>query len=180
MNKKLKNLETLKTKLLNDSISKDETRPFLQGFNHNAKLKALVSSNGFTACILRSRYESKLSGLVIDPKTHTIINLEYPNIARVVPDWKKLKTTTIKIEKRHFVKTKIPTKIYFSDINNALTFDKPERYAFCLNAAFLKNLVDTDVAIAYGGEVSPILVALHEDNFDADIFMIMPLNIKEN
>lgn len=172
---KFKKLETLRTKLLDDSIGRDETRPSLQGFHHNEKLKALISSNGFTACILRSRYESNLKGLIIDPKTHTIINREYPNMSAIISDYSKLTTTTVKIEKHHYVKTKIPTRIYFSDINNSFTFDKPERYAFCLNAAFLKNLVGLDVAIAYGNELSPILVAIHEDEFEADIFIIMPM-----
>lgn len=172
----------LRTDLLNFSVSKDETRLHLQAIWHDESMGALVSTNGHHATILRSRYSPVLFDRLIDPITYQIIERDPVRIKAVIP----LKFKTIldfTIEKHHFQRAtktiKHPKTHFYSDgtlsVNELI---ESKELLFTVNSSFLKYLATGHTyTIGFNAELSPVGVSLTGDNFDGDIFIMMPLKI---
>jgi len=180
---KTKELEKIRTNLLNFCISKDETRPFLTGICHYSPLRALVSNNGHIGCILKSRYSEKLADKIIDAKTYELIDREYPNVTTVIPNHSKLKKAEFIIDKIHYVKQvkdEKPTYIYFHDDqkgNTSVNFEKKKNFVFAVNAYYLKYMSGNTWHVAYQNKNLPLLIALSDDYFDGDTFLMMPIKV---
>ena len=174
-----KELEKLKTNLLKQCISKDETRLQLQGVCHVSSIKALCSTDGHIACVLKSRYSESLADKIINPITFELIEREYPKIDAIIPTTYKA-TYTFSIEKIHYFNCKAykPIKAHFYKDGTISIEDVKENKEklFTVNSNFLKHLVDRTYSVGFSGDLSPIVFSLLEDNFD-DIFIIMPLKL---
>ena len=191
MNKEYKKFDKRMTAALNFSVSKDETRPSLQGVYNCKDLEALVSTNGYHGTILKCRYSEKLEGLIIGPKTFELIDREYPKFSAAIPDLKKLdRQFDITIEKHHFVsyRTGLPPIASFLIIDGKEriiingTDEEKDAAEFNVNASFLKPLADgCTYRIRYisGKRLSPILINLdHRSEYYSDFnnfMVIMPI-----
>ena len=157
---KTKQIEDLKSKLLINCISKDETRRQLTGFCHVENIKTLCSTDGHRACLLKSRYNEELKNTIVCNKTFTVIEGEYPKISQVIPDIKNSQLYNLEIKKHHSAKN---TNVYmyknenniYRDVKNAyLSFeviaDNEENYLCTFNSEFLKDLAkDITIKIAF-------------------------------
>jgi len=165
-------------KCLMFAISKDETRPFLNGVIHYSQLKALVATNGVVATILKSRYREEIKDVIISPE-FDVIEREYPKIEAVIPIKDKCKVLKFKLEKYHYRKDKRPIKLYFLT-DNRIQFELPkdEDLLFVLDANNLKTIADgSEYFVMYKDRNCPIAFNLSPaDTFD-DMFVICPLRV---
>ncbi len=158
--------------ILKNCVSKDETRPFLQGVYHCSKLKALVSTDGHKLAVMQTMYNDNLKDIIINENFQEI-NREYPNINRVIPNTEKYKIDTWKIEKYHYVKEKKIKKIYFCK-NGEISFDASSKFLFCLDANNLKYIADgSSYEIKYFNKLKPIVINLRNDFID--YVLVMPV-----
>jgi len=154
------------------SISKDETRLQLNGVTHNSKLSALVSTDGHVATVLKTCYNKKLADIIIDSNFCTI-DREYPNIAGIIPDFSTLEEDHYKIEKKHYIKTKIYNPIFFCG-EGVIKIDKPEKFLFALDTNKLKTIADgSKYTVFYRNELSPVIFMLNK----VDFFVVMPVRV---
>ena len=182
--KELKKLDKRRTDLLKFSVSKDETRPHLMHVWHDPDIKALVSTNGHTATILKSRYNSRLDNILIDSKTFEVSMREPVKIVNILPSKFRLEVTYT-IEKHHYVRqigAKVTKAHFFEDGSISMGGNSSEwgfgrKRLFTVNASFLKHLATGhSYTFGYNAELTPVVVALNEGNLKGDIFVIMPLN----
>lgn len=182
--KEKKKLDKLRNDLLKFSVSKDETRLHLNAIWHDDDLGALVSTNGYHATILRSRYCPQLSDKLICPKTFTLIEREPVKIKTVIPT--KFKTElSYTIEKHHFVSSrrsnKPPKAHFYSDGSISIEDEQKEKERlFTVNASFLKYLVGRTYLVGMNNDLSPVCFSLdHTEKVGLanDIFLVMPLKV---
>jgi hypothetical protein len=178
--------------LLDFSISKDETRPQLNGFYHDEILASVVAVNGHIATISPSLYNPKLKNVIIS-KNYDIIDRDYPKISSIIPqkitdkyivEFKAIDVNFKKndLKKNDLKKNDLKTKAYFyengvDELNRkiiSITYERPESFLFILNPYYLsKFTAGHQFVIRYFGEKLPVIFELGEQ-FD-DIFLVMPL-----
>jgi hypothetical protein len=169
----------LKTKLLNASIGKDETRRYLSGVYHCPETRALVSCDGHRLTVLRSRYSDALSGKILDLEDGTIIDREYPRIKPLIPDFSKLSRFEITIQKHQAPTTKVSPAInvYFY-LDATVSLDKRDDALFSINARYLSPLADGHARTVYynpENKTAPVVFLLDTDDVTHDFYLVMPL-----
>ena len=170
-------LEKQLYKNLNHSISKDETRRYLQGVVHDSRIESLCSTNGHSATILKSLYNEELKDIILD-KNYQIIGREPVKIHSIIPDHTKLKKTEFLLESKYWKSSKTAINIYF-DVNEdigSISYTESDNTAFCIDARLLKYVLDDKkYLIAYQGKMRPILINLYTESNFTDVLLVMPL-----
>ena len=171
-----KRLTKLRYDCLNFSISKDETRrPLFNTINHNERLLALCSTNGYCATILKSQYDTELKDISINVKTYQKNLSNFPRIELFnLSDKKDLNSITVNFHKHLYTKnTKMPTRLYLSH-EKGLSFEPSSDDILCLNAELIKPLIGHQFEVRYTSALKPIYVLLNKSS-EADYMVIMPM-----
>lgn len=161
----------LSDKLLSESLSDDETRPFLQGvFFHEDGYK--VSCDGHRLFRTTFGYVEELKGKILDPKSVTLIDRTFPKTSSVIPTRHKDKLIKVTFKRNQFKSYKRrPVKVYIvKDGDGHILSDNPENSIACFNYRYLKDL-HGELNVYYGSQLSPVLIEI--DKFSD--YTVMPM-----
>jgi len=167
-------------KAIEFSMSKDETRPFLNGWIHYEKLKALVSCNGFVLTCSQSLYDDNLKNIIISPKEYQSVQREYPRVEAVIPDLSKLESGVVQIKKVFKVKGKEVVKLYLykDDDNFHFSFEEKENAILVIDARNIAPLTDDcSYEFKYSKKLNPIVFNLSYGETFNDYFLLLPLKV---
>lgn len=151
------------------TISKDETRSYLQGVYHDKEAQKAVSTNGYALTATRMFYDEDLAGKIIG-NDFTTIKRDFVSWKVIVPQT-FLHEQVFKVEKHHYVKTKKPTQIFLT--SEGLRFEPLTDNDLCINAEYLKPLVGLTLKFCWNSPAAPIKVILREDQ--DDYYIIQPM-----
>ena len=168
------------TKLIDNclkfSISKDETRYYLQGVYFDPKLKNAVSTDGYIMTYSQEKYDEELSDKIIDFNNMQVIKKEYLKYSSVIP--KKFDNSEyVKIDKNEAIKNQRHVKIKaFYVKNKGFIFAESinEEYEFAINPYFLKPLIGYTLTMEYSGKYNPIRFTLKDGD---SYYIIMPIRV---
>jgi DNA polymerase III sliding clamp (beta) subunit (PCNA family) len=164
-------------KLINDclkfSISKDETRPNLNGVYFDSKGENAVSTDGYIMTCSKHKYDAELADKIVNFKDMSIVKREFLKYDAIIPKKFKNKATVI-ITKGLYVKQKrVEIKAYFTLENGFILSSTPlENYEFAINPEFLKPLIGNTLDLEYNGALAPIRFTLVDQD---SYYIIMPM-----
>ena len=150
-------------KCLKFSISKDETRPSLNGVYYDDSTLDAVSSDGYILTKGRLMYMPELSGLIVDYKNMTIIRRDYLNWKPIIPN-KFEHNVVVNFPKNDSVIKGKNQKEYGAFILNdgrlVISSNVPENTLVKLNPHFLKPLQGYTLEVGLNDPLNPIRVSL--------------------
>jgi len=173
--KKAFNLLELVLKCRKFAISKDKTRPYLQGVYFDKDEKRSVTTNGYVMSVSKILYQEELGGLLLD-SDFTVFKREFPKWQSVIPS-KFNDECFYEIEERFFIKSKKPEdrKVFFYK-DGTLSLEEKEGYLFALDSFYLEPLKGLKLYFKSNNALSPVTVQLSED-YREEIFIIMPIKV---
>lgn len=168
----------LALKCLMSSVSCDGTRRYLLGVYHDGETKSAISTDGYVLTSSTLFFSEKLAGLIIDPKTCSVISAEFPRVSQVIPSiYQELEYT---VEPRHFIKSvgKVPITIYFCK-EGIIRLEEPtnsDDLLFKLNSKYLKPIaIGRKFKVRYTGRpLSPVVFDLTGKGDFSSFYLIMP------
>ena len=165
-------------KCLKFSISKDETRVYLNGVYYDSSTLNAVSTDGYILTKSSFMYMPELSDLIVNYKDMTIIRMDYVEWESVIP--KNFEhNITVKFPKNDTVIKGRDQNEYGAFILNdgrlVISSNTPENAIVKLNPHFLKPLQGYTLEVGLNGPSNPIRVSL--DGTDSNIYFIMPIKM---
>lgn len=167
-------MKDLVLKCLKFSISKDETKLYMNGVYYNPKDQEAVSTDGYILTVSKMLYKPEFKDLIVDFNNMTIIEMEYLKYQAVIP--KKFNTEfEIYIPKDSIIKGK-NQKEYNAYITKEaeviISRETPKEFLVKINPHFLKPLQGYNLKVGINGELNPIKFELIEDD---SYYVVMPL-----
>lgn len=167
--------EKLITDCLKFSISKDETRPNLNGVYFDPKAENAVSTNGYIMTYSRHKYDDALKDRIIDFKDMRVIKREFLKYEAAIPKV-FAKSELVNIRKDLVVKQRrVTVKAYYvSGKGFVLSETELEEYEFAINPEFLKPLVGYALVMEYSRPLQPIRFTLVDQD---SYYIVMPMKV---
>lgn len=164
-------------KVINDclkfSISKDETRIYLNGVYYDPKLEQAVSTDGHIMTYSKQKYVAEFADKIVDFKDMSIIKREFLKYSGVIP--KKFKEKeTVNISKHLYLKQRYcKIKAFFvKGVGFTLSETALDNYEFAINPEFLKPILGNTLEVEYNGPLEPIRFTIKEDD---TYYIVMPI-----
>lgn len=170
----MKNFRELILEVRNFCISKDKTKPYLNGVYFD-ETGVSISTNGYVLSHSRMLFEEKLKDLIIG-ENFTVIERGSPNWKIVIPSKFTNKVNAIKLNKNLLKKSKkqLERAIYFDGEN--FKFDKPEKFEFAIDSKLLTPLLkdETVINIEWNNALQAIKIVF-SDSMPDEFMIVMPI-----
>jgi hypothetical protein len=168
--------ETLQ-KLLKFSISKDETRPYLNGVYFDSKLEQAVSTDGYIMTVSKRLYVPEFADKIINFNDMNVCDREFLKYSSILPRKFEGEFMVTIPKADPIIKGKNERQYGFflkKDQTWEIAINPPQDIICKLNPHFLKPLQGLTIKVKYNGELNPVVFELVEDD---TIYVVMPIKV---